>query len=650
MSKREVDRVFDDIVDFSELEEFIDGPVKFYSSGMYVRLGFAVAVNMDPDVLVIDEVLAVGDERFQRKCLNRVDQFQREGRTILLVTHSADTVRSICDRGVVLSHGLLVADGEPGEATRIFRERLMAEGAGMSIVDPAIVAVPATPDSLGGLALPDAERPVRFRSVHRVYSGDNTVPYMRTGDDLTIRVEFEALYPVEDVVFSLEIRDSRRQRRHAHGHLHHRHADRRPPGHERDALRYRADAAARWLLHLRRRDPEPGRPPLRLAGTGGDVRGDEPGQDDRPGPHERARGAHLDRRATWAPPRWRSRLSKTRTMSDTEATLPADPQAYVEQVMAEIAEEVRVRRASGDLPPKLERELDELFLAHSPVAGRGGDLGDALRMVDAATFIDPVVPVESERAAGAFVKKGMRSLLLWYVGWVTHQMSQSSAAVSRALHIVDDRLQELERQVEVQRVPEAGVVEFPALARSGRLVGRARRGRGGRGAGPRPPRGLRRRVAGPAHRGGRRRRLRRRSPLPPRRAAELGPLDLRGEPVAEHLRAAAAAGLGAVVLSGTVEGMAGGERAQLLGAVGSRLAPGGTLVIHSVSRAAWDAAGRATGGRPRPGTAAAPRGLVPAAGAGRVRGATARPGPTGTDYLVTAVRASIATPYPPAER
>ena len=150
-------------------------------------------------------------------------------------------------------------------------------------------------------------------------------------------------------------------------------------------------------------------------------------------------------------------------MSDTGVTLPEDPQAYVEQVMAEIAEEVRVRRASGDLPPKLERELDELFLAHSPVAGRGGDLGDALRMVDAATFIDPVVPVESERAAGAVVKKGMRSLLLWYVGWLTHQMSQSASAVSRALHIVDDRLHELERQVEGQRVPAAGVVEFPDL-------------------------------------------------------------------------------------------------------------------------------------------------------------------------------------------
>lgn len=207
MSKRQVDRVFDAIVDFSELEEFIDGPVKFYSSGMYVRLGFAVAVNVDPDILVVDEVLAVGDERFQRKCIDRVNEFQREGRTILLVTHSADTVRAICDRGVVLSHGNLVAEGEPGEATRIFRERLMAEGAGMALTEPAVVAVPPAPGSFGAEESRDTERPVRFRSVHRVYSGDNTVPYMRTGDDLTVRVEYEALRPTEDVVFSLEIRD-----------------------------------------------------------------------------------------------------------------------------------------------------------------------------------------------------------------------------------------------------------------------------------------------------------------------------------------------------------------------------------------------------------------------------------------------------------
>ena len=108
LSKSEVDKVFDDIVAFAELEQFIDNQVKFYSSGMYVRLGFAVAVNVDPDVLVIDEVLAVGDERFQRKCMERVKQFQDEGRTILFVTHSPDQVRSICDRAVVLSDGAMI--------------------------------------------------------------------------------------------------------------------------------------------------------------------------------------------------------------------------------------------------------------------------------------------------------------------------------------------------------------------------------------------------------------------------------------------------------------------------------------------------------------------------------------------------------------
>src|SRR3984885_6422303 len=131
MTKREIDKVFDAIVDFSELEEFIDGPVKFYSSGMYIRLGFAVAVNVDPDILVIDEVLAVGDERFQRKCIDRIKAFQTEGRTILLVTHSPDQIRTICDRAVVLSHGAMVGEGEPGEVVRIFREGLMEEGAGM---------------------------------------------------------------------------------------------------------------------------------------------------------------------------------------------------------------------------------------------------------------------------------------------------------------------------------------------------------------------------------------------------------------------------------------------------------------------------------------------------------------------------------------
>jgi ABC-2 type transport system ATP-binding protein len=124
LSRREVDRAFDAIVEFSELGHFIDTQVKFYSSGMYVRLGFAIAVNVDPDVLVIDEVLAVGDEQFQAKCLERIRTFQEEGRTILFVSHNADQIRAICDRAVVLEAGTMLTDASPGEAVRVFRESL----------------------------------------------------------------------------------------------------------------------------------------------------------------------------------------------------------------------------------------------------------------------------------------------------------------------------------------------------------------------------------------------------------------------------------------------------------------------------------------------------------------------------------------------
>ena len=204
MSKKEVDKVFDDIVDFSELEEFIDGQVKFYSSGMYVRLGFAVAVNVDPDILVIDEVLAVGDERFQRKCIDRVKLFQREGRTILLVTHSPDQVRSICDSALVLSHGDVVAEGVPVEAVRIFREGLLEEDGILTVPDDEPEEVHRIPVDLGK---PDAEHPVRITYTAHTYPRFEEVPYLSTGDNLTIGVGYHASIATEDVVFSLELRD-----------------------------------------------------------------------------------------------------------------------------------------------------------------------------------------------------------------------------------------------------------------------------------------------------------------------------------------------------------------------------------------------------------------------------------------------------------
>src|SRR6202008_285808 len=113
LSKREGEQRFDDIVDFAELREFIDAPVKTYSSGMYMRLGFSVAIHVDPDVLLVDEVLAVGDEAFTHKCLDKFAEFRRRGRTVLLVTHSLDLVTRFCDEAVWLDGGIAKAHGDP---------------------------------------------------------------------------------------------------------------------------------------------------------------------------------------------------------------------------------------------------------------------------------------------------------------------------------------------------------------------------------------------------------------------------------------------------------------------------------------------------------------------------------------------------------
>jgi ABC-2 type transport system ATP-binding protein len=220
MSKREVDRVFDDIVEFAELEQFIDNQGKFYSSGMYVRLGFAVAVNVDPDVLVIDEVLAVGDERFQRKCMDRIRLFQTEGRTILFVSHSPDQVRAICNRAVVLSDGKMIGLGPPGEAVRLFRETLLEAGDTLSIAEhepepepppePGSTSVEYGLRRSGGpaVAAPVDSRPVRIAAVTVRHPGIGERPYLLTGEPLTVRVEFEASSATHGVVFVLEMRDT----------------------------------------------------------------------------------------------------------------------------------------------------------------------------------------------------------------------------------------------------------------------------------------------------------------------------------------------------------------------------------------------------------------------------------------------------------
>lgn len=180
-SKEHIESIFDEIVDFSGLEEFIDTQVKHYSSGMYARLGFAVAVNLEPDVLLIDEVLAVGDEAFQRKCIERVRGFQAAGRTICLVTHAPDMVRFLCDRAVVLDHGSLIHVGDVNDAVTIYRRSLAAQGHEVPADDQ---------DVLDKIATSGPASPVRLTRAW-VEPPAGGVAH-RPGDRVVIGVEFEA--------------------------------------------------------------------------------------------------------------------------------------------------------------------------------------------------------------------------------------------------------------------------------------------------------------------------------------------------------------------------------------------------------------------------------------------------------------------------
>ncbi len=212
LSKREIARHFDDIVAFSELEHFIDTQVKHYSSGMFVRLGFAVAVNLDPAILLIDEVLAVGDEAFQRKCIDRVREFQREGRTIVFVTHSMTQVQEICDRTVVLDHGVIVADDEPADAIRTFRQYLYAKET--KLADGATGAGRHTGVVSDARQVPLTEHELRATKQVQIVDVEFEHPeregraHVLPHEPLTIHVRLRAETRMDDVMCGLGIHDS----------------------------------------------------------------------------------------------------------------------------------------------------------------------------------------------------------------------------------------------------------------------------------------------------------------------------------------------------------------------------------------------------------------------------------------------------------
>jgi ABC-2 type transport system ATP-binding protein len=188
---------FDEIVEFSGVEQFIDTPMKFYSSGMFVRLGFAVAIFAEPDILLVDEVLAVGDEAFQRKCLDVVRRFQEQGRTIVLVTHDMRQVEQFCDRVILLDHGRVVSDGEPGRVIADFRESLghpesrerVAPPVTVSDVEVEAVATGGTTDMY--VVAGFSGHSTSFQPRVEVLSGSGGLLYAVMGTDIGLATEIE---------------------------------------------------------------------------------------------------------------------------------------------------------------------------------------------------------------------------------------------------------------------------------------------------------------------------------------------------------------------------------------------------------------------------------------------------------------------------
>jgi ABC-type polysaccharide/polyol phosphate transport system ATPase subunit len=227
LTKREVARRFDEIVQFAEMQEFIDAPVKTYSSGMYMRLGFAVAIHVDPDVLLVDEVLAVGDEGFTHKCLDKFAEFKRRGKTILLVTHSLGMVERFCDEALWLDAGRIKGSGDPKRIVGAYltdieqrEEHELAAGdvrARESVaVTMAAEAEAPRPDNPVETGSEPADmfrategrwgsREVEITGVSFVGPDGEAAHVFHTGDPVEVRIHMRAPLPIDDFVVGIGI-------------------------------------------------------------------------------------------------------------------------------------------------------------------------------------------------------------------------------------------------------------------------------------------------------------------------------------------------------------------------------------------------------------------------------------------------------------
>ena len=187
MSRREIAAKFDEIVAFAEVERFLDTPVKRYSSGMYVRLAFAVAAHLEPEILIVDEVLAVGDAAFQRKCLGKMEAVAGEGRTILFVSHQMDAVQRLCNKGLLLHQGRLVTQGSMDDVVRHYLQRN------------------ASAEAEFAFALPEPRPAAYATSLHIEDQTGNPAPELPIGDQWQVRIHFTVDRHLEGFVIALGV-------------------------------------------------------------------------------------------------------------------------------------------------------------------------------------------------------------------------------------------------------------------------------------------------------------------------------------------------------------------------------------------------------------------------------------------------------------
>jgi lipopolysaccharide transport system ATP-binding protein len=205
LSKREVRQHFDDIIRFAELEAFIDEPVKTYSVGMYMRLGFSVAVHADPDILLIDEILAVGDEGFTQKCYDRLAAFRRRGKTIILVSHDLSTVSRWCDRVVWLENGIVQEQGLPQRVIDLYRQHIAAQEAEVAVGEHLRTAQEVSQAQEGETANRWGSREVEIVSVKMLHrSGQERYVY-QSGEPVRVVIHYRVHHPVPDTVFGIAL-------------------------------------------------------------------------------------------------------------------------------------------------------------------------------------------------------------------------------------------------------------------------------------------------------------------------------------------------------------------------------------------------------------------------------------------------------------